>query len=103
MGRIGVTWSELAIITSDNPRTEDPLKIIEEIEKGARGVSPHRYLVIPDRRKAIQKAIALAEEQDCVLITGKGHEDYQIIGEQRRPFDDREEARTALEKREKRE
>ncbi|OGP54847.1 MAG: UDP-N-acetylmuramoyl-L-alanyl-D-glutamate--2,6-diaminopimelate ligase [Deltaproteobacteria bacterium RBG_13_52_11] len=99
MGRIGVTWSELAIITSDNPRTEDPLKIIEEIEKGARGVSPHRYLVIPDRRKAIQKAIALAEEQDCVLITGKGHEDYQIIGEQRLPFDDRDEARKALEER----
>ena len=96
MGRIGVQWSDLAIITSDNPRTEDPLKIIEEIEQGAREVSPHRYLVMPDRREAIKKAIALAGEQDCVLITGKGHETYQIIGEERLPFDDREEARQAL-------
>jgi UDP-N-acetylmuramoyl-L-alanyl-D-glutamate--2,6-diaminopimelate ligase len=101
MGRIGVQWSDLAIITSDNPRTEDPLRIIAEIEKGAKEVSPPRYLVIPDRKEAIKKAIALAGDQDCVLITGKGHEDYQIIGEQRRPFDDREEARAALEKREK--
>jgi UDP-N-acetylmuramoyl-L-alanyl-D-glutamate--2,6-diaminopimelate ligase len=99
MGRIGVEGSDLAIITSDNPRTEDPLKIIEEIEQGAKQVSPRRYLVIPDRRQAIKKAIALAGEQDCVLITGKGHEQYQIIGEERLPFDDREEARQALAKR----
>jgi UDP-N-acetylmuramoyl-L-alanyl-D-glutamate--2,6-diaminopimelate ligase len=96
MGRIGVEWSDLAIITSDNPRTEDPLRIIEEIEKGAREVLPPRYLVMPDRKEAIKKAIALAAPQDCVLITGKGHEAYQIIGEQRLPFDDREEARKAL-------
>jgi UDP-N-acetylmuramoyl-L-alanyl-D-glutamate--2,6-diaminopimelate ligase len=96
MGRIGVQWSDLAIITSDNPRTEEPLKIIEEIEKGAREVRPHRYRVIPDRREAIKKAVALAGPQDIVLITGKGHEDYQIIGEERFPFDDREEARKAL-------
>jgi len=100
MGRIGVERSDLAIITSDNPRTEDPLKIIEEIEKGAKEASsPHPYLVIPDRREAIKKAIALAGEEDCVLITGKGHETYQIIGEERLPFDDREEARQALEAR----
>ena len=100
MGRIGVQWSDLAIITSDNPRTEDPLQIIAEIEKGAKEVSPPRdYLVIPDRREAISKAIALAGDEDCVLITGKGHEDYQIIGEQRFPFDDRREARRALEAR----
>jgi UDP-N-acetylmuramoyl-L-alanyl-D-glutamate--2,6-diaminopimelate ligase len=96
MGRIGVQWSDIAIITSDNPRTEDPLQIIEEIEKGAKEVSPPRYLVIPDRREAIKKAIALAGSQDCVLITGKGHEDYQIVGEQRLPFNDREEALKAL-------
>jgi len=99
MGRIGVQWSDLAIITSDNPRTEDPLRIIEEIERGARGISQHRYLVITDRREAIKKAIALAASQDVVLISGKGHEDYQIIGEERLPFDDREEVRKALEKR----
>jgi UDP-N-acetylmuramoyl-L-alanyl-D-glutamate--2,6-diaminopimelate ligase len=96
MGRIAAQWSDLAIITSDNPRTEDPLKIIEEIETGAREISPLRYRVISDRREAIKKAIALAGPQDIVLITGKGHEDYQIIGEERFPFDDREEARKAL-------
>jgi UDP-N-acetylmuramoyl-L-alanyl-D-glutamate--2,6-diaminopimelate ligase len=96
MGNIGAQWSDLAIITSDNPRTEDPLKIIDEIEKGARKVLPHRYHIIPDRREAIKEAVALAGPQDIVLITGKGHEDYQIIGEERFPFDDREEARKAL-------
>jgi UDP-N-acetylmuramoyl-L-alanyl-D-glutamate--2,6-diaminopimelate ligase len=96
MGKIGARWSDLAIITSDNPRTEEPLKIIKEIEKGARKVRPHHYRVIPDRREAIKEAVALAGPQDIVLITGKGHEDYQIIGEERFPFDDREEAREAL-------
>jgi len=96
MGRIGVERSDLAIITSDNPRTEDPLKIIEQIETGAKEAAPHPYLVIPDRREAIKKVIALAGEEDCVLITGKGHETYQIIGEERLPFDDREEVRKAL-------
>ena len=96
MGRIGAQWSDLAIITSDNPRTEEPLKIIEEIEKGAREVRPQHYRVIPDRREAIKEAVALAGPQDIVIITGKGHEDYQIIGEERFPFDDREEARKAL-------
>jgi len=96
MGRIGVQLADLAIITSDNPRTEDPLKIIENIEKGAREISPERYLVIPDRREAIRQAIALAGEEDCVLIAGKGHEQYQIIGAEQVPFDDRAEARQAL-------
>ncbi|MBW2039311.1 MAG: UDP-N-acetylmuramoyl-L-alanyl-D-glutamate--2,6-diaminopimelate ligase [Deltaproteobacteria bacterium] len=98
MGRIAVECADLAIITSDNPRTEDPLKIIEEIEKGARRASAHRYLVIPDRREAINKAISLAGPQDLVLITGKGHENYQIMGEEKLPFDDREEAQRALKK-----
>jgi UDP-N-acetylmuramoyl-L-alanyl-D-glutamate--2,6-diaminopimelate ligase len=90
-----VQFADLAIITTDNPRTEDPLKIIEEIEEGAKQVTPRRYLVIPDRREAIKRAVTLAGEEDCVLITGKGHEQYQIIGEKRVPFDDREEARQA--------
>ena len=96
MGRIAAQWSDLAIITSDNPRTEEPLKIIEEIEKGAGEISTQDYHVIPDRREAIKRAVALAGPRDIVLITGKGHEDYQIIGEERFPFDDREEARKAL-------
>jgi len=96
MGRIAAQWSDLAIITSDNPRSEEPLKIIEEIEKGAREICPQHYHVNPDRREAIKQAVALAGPRDIVLITGKGHEDYQIIGEERFPFDDREEARKAL-------
>jgi UDP-N-acetylmuramoyl-L-alanyl-D-glutamate--2,6-diaminopimelate ligase len=96
MGRIGVQLADLAFITTDNPRTEDPLKIIGEIEQGAKQVSGRRYLVIPDRREAIRQAIALAGDKDCVLITGKGHEHYQIIGAEQVPFDDRAEARRAL-------
>ena len=96
MGKIAAQWSDLAIITSDNPRTEDPLNIIDEIERGAREISSLRYRIIPDRREAIKEAIALAGPLDIILITGKGHEDYQIIGEERFPFDDREEARKAL-------
>jgi UDP-N-acetylmuramyl-tripeptide synthetase len=102
MGRIAVQGSDVAVITSDNPRTEDPLRIIEEIEKGAKEVSPPRYLVLPDRREAIKQAIAMAKGPDCVLIAGKGHETYQIIGEQRLPFDDRDEARKALKERRER-
>lgn len=99
MGRIGATLADLAIITTDNPRTEDPMEIIAEIEAGAREVSTGSYLVIPDRREAIAKAIYLAGNGDCILITGKGHEDYQIIGEERLPFDDRKEALEALTRR----
>ena len=99
MGRIGVQLADLAIITSDNPRTEDPLKIIEEIEQGAQKVDPHRYLVIPDRREAIKRAITLAASEDAVLVAGKGHEDYQVLGREKVHFDDREEARKALEAR----
>ncbi len=102
MGRIGAQLADLAIITSDNPRTEDPLKIIAEIEEGAREVSPRRYLVIPDRREAINQAISLAGPQDLVLITGKGHENYQIVGDEMLSFDDREVAQKALEQRGKR-
>jgi UDP-N-acetylmuramoyl-L-alanyl-D-glutamate--2,6-diaminopimelate ligase len=110
MGKAATTWSDIAILTSDNPRTEDPLSIIAEIEKGMGGNSARKvlpgalkrntaeksYAVIPDRREAIEKAVALAGNSDIVLIAGKGHEDYQIIGEKRIPFDDRHVAREAL-------
>jgi UDP-N-acetylmuramoyl-L-alanyl-D-glutamate--2,6-diaminopimelate ligase len=110
MGKVASAGSDLAVITSDNPRTEDPLRIVEEIEKG---VDPQRrkkykapllssgweapgYLVIPDRREAIRAAIGAARGGDIVLIAGKGHEDYQILGMEKVPFDDREEAEEAL-------
>jgi UDP-N-acetylmuramoyl-L-alanyl-D-glutamate--2,6-diaminopimelate ligase len=108
MGEAASTYSDLAIVTSDNPRTEDPLAIIHEIEAGIQvkkfpdaGDPPrHRdeqgYRVIPDRREAIATAIAMANAADIVLIAGKGHEDYQIIGTRKFPFDDRQIARQEL-------
>jgi UDP-N-acetylmuramoyl-L-alanyl-D-glutamate--2,6-diaminopimelate ligase len=110
MGHAAVSLSDITIVTSDNPRTENPLSIISEIEVGIRDISIKRFLpeelnvdvnekgytVIPDRKKAIVKAVTMADSLDIVLIAGKGHEDYQIIGEKRMPFDDRKIARNAL-------
>ena len=95
MGRIAGEYSDLAIITSDNPRTEDPMKIISEIETGVKN-SGGEYLAISDRREAIRKAIAGARSTDVVIIAGKGHETYQIIGHEKFHFDDREVAIEAL-------
>jgi UDP-N-acetylmuramoyl-L-alanyl-D-glutamate--2,6-diaminopimelate ligase len=111
MGEVAGKYSDLAILTSDNPRTEDPLAILEEVEKGFKALplkewpldeiklwrSKRGYLKVPDRREAIRTAIRLAQPSDTVLIAGKGHEDYQIIGKKRFPFDDRIEAQKALE------
>ena len=87
MGRIAVDNSAFTVVTSDNPRTEDADRIIEDIMKGIDGGS---YMVEPDREKAIEAAINMAEEGDVVVIAGKGHEDYQIIGKTKHHFDDRE-------------
>ena len=111
MGKVAGSYSDLSILTSDNPRTEDPLAIMNEVEMGLKSLSLlewHRdkieswrsekgYLKVPDRREAIQMAIRLAKPSDTVLIAGKGHEDYQIIRKQRFPFDDHIEAKKALE------
>jgi len=108
MGKVAAEGSDLVIVTSDNPRTEDPVAIIREIETGISGdlmerVEPgmldnkaRAYTVIPDRRWAIKKAIEMAKEGDIVLIAGKGHEDYQIIGQKKVWFDDRVVAREYL-------
>jgi len=99
MGRVAAKYSDYTIITSDNPRTEDPLAIISEIQKGVESIAcKDKYTVEPDRRRAIQLAVTMAQKGDLVLIAGKGHEDYQIIGEQKYPFDDRKEALAALER-----
>jgi UDP-N-acetylmuramoyl-L-alanyl-D-glutamate--2,6-diaminopimelate ligase len=99
MGREVARFSEMAVVTSDNPRTEDPEKIIQEIlpgiEEGGMKVGQECW-VEPDRRQAIQWAIEKAKKGDVVLIAGKGHEDYQILGTQKIHFDDREVARDAL-------
>lgn len=93
MGEISGSYSDFSIITSDNPRTEDPLKIIADVQEGVKKIiDSGRYTIMPDRRKAIKSALLMAEKGDLVVIAGKGHEDYQIIGQQKFHFDDREEA-----------
>jgi UDP-N-acetylmuramoyl-L-alanyl-D-glutamate--2,6-diaminopimelate ligase len=89
MGRVSGTLADHTIITSDNPRSEEPFSIITEIEKGILETKG-RYEIIPDRREAIRHAIARVREGDSVLIAGKGHEDYQILGNKVIHFDDRE-------------
>lgn len=97
MGEISARYSDFTVVTSDNPRTEEPLAIIEEIIPGVIKVANAAYLVEPDRRAAIYKALTMAESGDLVMIAGKGHEDYQLVGTQVLHFDDREVAREILE------
>ncbi|MBI3399356.1 MAG: UDP-N-acetylmuramoyl-L-alanyl-D-glutamate--2,6-diaminopimelate ligase [Deltaproteobacteria bacterium] len=119
MGEIAARLSNFTIITSDNPRSEDPLEIIKEVEKGIKGGrkwevgsgkkdfstshTPHpasrSYAVIPDRHEAIKVAVSMATPQDIILVAGKGHEDYQIIGDHKIPFDDMQEIKKAMEER----
>lgn len=97
MGREALS-ADFAIVTSDNPRSEDPLAIIADIESGM-SAGKDRYEVFPDRRDAIARALELAKAGDSVLIAGKGHEDYQIVGDEVRHFDDRAVAAEELERR----
>ncbi len=94
MGEVAAKFADYIVVTSDNPRQEDPIEIIKDIEKGITVDS--EISVEPDRSIAIQLAIAKAKKNDIVLIAGKGHEDYQILKEQTIHFDDREQARKAL-------
>jgi UDP-N-acetylmuramoyl-L-alanyl-D-glutamate--2,6-diaminopimelate ligase len=108
MGFAAAEGSDLVVVTSDNPRGEDPLAIIEEILPGVRRaiggdergpLDPARCLVIPDRKEAIGRALSLAAAGDCVVIAGKGHETYQFLRDRTVPFDDREVARDLLKRR----
>jgi UDP-N-acetylmuramoyl-L-alanyl-D-glutamate--2,6-diaminopimelate ligase len=99
MGQAAVQHSDLVFLTSDNPRTEDPLRILHDIEAGILDLPSEarcEYQVIPDRREAIERAIRVARSKDLVLIAGKGHEDYQLVGTRRLDFDDRQIAREAI-------
>jgi len=93
MGGAASQWSDFVIVTSDNPRTEDPDQIIKEVLIGINGVD---HVTLRDRREAIWSACRMAKAEDTILIAGKGHETYQIFGTEVHPFDDREVAREAL-------
>ena len=110
MGEIAAAESDLLILTSDNPRTEDPYQILDEIERGVARVeltkrspsavtpAPTRgYWIEPNREAAIHLAVRLARAGDVLLVAGKGHEDYQIVGQRKLPFDDREVLRREIE------
>lgn len=110
MGKIAAGMSDLAIVTSDNPRTEEPLAILQQITAGIKELETHEYrledlkngfsikgfVVQENRREAIRLAVRLATTGDIILLAGKGHEDYQIIGTTRHHFDDRKEAAAAF-------
>ena len=89
MGRLAGSLAHIAIATSDNPRTEDPEKILDEVESGLRASGATKYLRLADRREAIRAAIDLANPGTVVVIAGKGHETTQVIGAREEPFDDR--------------
>jgi len=106
MAEAAARWSDRIVATSDNPRTEDPERILADVEDGLRGrtrvslekldATDGAYAIVVDRREAIRAAIAQARSEDTVVIAGKGHEDYQIVGHERLPFSDTDEARRAL-------
>jgi UDP-N-acetylmuramoyl-L-alanyl-D-glutamate--2,6-diaminopimelate ligase len=99
MGQIAGKLADLSIITSDNPRTEDPLAIIASVEEGIKETGNPSYRILPDRREAIRRAMFHADEEWAVLVAGKGHEQIQTVGDREVPFSDRLEIEAALEER----
>ena len=99
MGRWGGRLADMSIITTDNPRGEDPLAIIASVEEGLKDSGNSHYRILPDRREAIRRAIAQADDDWVVLVAGKGHEDFQIVGDKRTTFSDHQEVIEALEER----
>ncbi|MCK4633094.1 MAG: UDP-N-acetylmuramoyl-L-alanyl-D-glutamate--2,6-diaminopimelate ligase, partial [candidate division Zixibacteria bacterium] len=93
MGKAGTAGSDFAVVSSDNPRGEDPLAIIEDIKPGLEGDS---FQIVPDRREAIATILKAARDGDAVLLAGKGAENYQEIKGERHPFDDTAEAKKVL-------
>ncbi len=97
MGEAAGRLSDIVILTSDNPRSEDPAQICREIAEGVFAAGQQKVLIILDRTEAIRKAVQMANPHFAVLLLGKGHEDYQLVGGVKHPFSDRDEARKALE------
>jgi len=91
MGEIAVRLADIAIATSDNPRTEDPERILDDVEAG---MSARPHYRVTDRKAAIGQALEMARQGDTILLAGKGHETYQIIGTTKQPFDEREVVRS---------
>jgi UDP-N-acetylmuramoyl-L-alanyl-D-glutamate--2,6-diaminopimelate ligase len=98
MVRAARELSDFVIVTNDNPRREDPQAIIDGILSGMRKGAGAPFEIVPDRAVAIDRAVQLAADGDVVIIAGKGHEAYQLIGEQSLPFSDAAVARAAIEK-----
>ena len=96
MGRIGAELADLSVVTSDNPRTEDPMAIIDAIVAGMKE-GPHPYVVIENRVEAIKWAMTHAEQDDVIVLCGKGHETYQEVGHEKRHLDEREVVAAVLE------
>jgi UDP-N-acetylmuramoyl-L-alanyl-D-glutamate--2,6-diaminopimelate ligase len=90
MGEVAGAHADWIFVTSDNPRSEDPLKIIRDIEKGLKKTNTKNYTVLPDRKEAIEQALSFGKKGDYILIAGKGHENYQIIKDKIIPFNDTE-------------
>jgi UDP-N-acetylmuramoyl-L-alanyl-D-glutamate--2,6-diaminopimelate ligase len=88
-------WADEIVLTSDNPRTEDPERILDDVAAGLEGVPYHREV---DRRRAIAFALSLAEPGDTVLLAGKGHETYQVVGTEKRAFDEAAIVRSLLDR-----
>jgi UDP-N-acetylmuramyl-tripeptide synthetase len=99
MGAVASRLSDVVIVTSDNPRSEDPARIIDEIKLGIQDRESGALFTIIDRAEAIEQAIRMAEPGDLVLLAGKGHEKTQVIGDQELPFDEADIARSALDRR----
>ena len=88
MGNVAARLADWSVLTSDNPRSEDPLRIIADIEKGFGKNGAKNYEIVADRKEAIRKALSLSRKGDYVLVAGKGHEDYQIFSDKTIPFND---------------
>jgi len=96
MGEVAGNLADWTILTSDNPRSEDPLAIISDIEKGIKKTGAKNYKILPDRKEAIEHALFFGEKGDYILVAGKGHEDYQIIKDKVIPFKDADVIRVIL-------
>jgi len=96
MGDIACKYSDIVIVTSDNPRSENPIQIMEDIKKGMEKFTSSQYQLVVDREEAINKAIKMASKNDVVIIAGKGHETYQILKDKTIQFDDKDKAKKAI-------